>query len=84
MPIFYLLDCSLSLVAFGQVRDEQLSASSELPNFHAAKGRLSLIILSDKRYRAADSKARFNCNQCRTKKSLQEAKIDFSDIIKCV
>ena len=76
MPIFYLLACSLSLgLSDGRIRDEQLSASSKLDDFHAAKqGRVSLISPSKNRYRAADKEALFNCNQCRTKKkSLQEA-----------
>ena len=70
MPIFYLLACSLSLgLGDGQIADEQLSASSELDDIHAAKhGRVALISPSNNRYRAADREARFNCNECRTKK----------------
>ena len=70
MPIFYLIDCSLSLgLADGQITDEQLSASSEMDDIHAAKqGRVSLISPSNNRYRAADREARFNCNQSRRKK----------------
>ena len=67
MPIVYLLACPLSLgLGDGRIRDEQLSASSELDDIHAAKqGRVSLIIPSNNRYRAAVREARFNCNQYR-------------------
>ena len=69
-PFFYLLACPLPLgLSDGRIKDEQLSASSELDDIHAAKqGRVSLIIPSKSRYRAADREARFNCNECRTKK----------------
>ena len=61
MPIFYLLACPFSLgLGFGRIKDEQLSASSELDDTHAAKqGRVSLISPSKNRYRAADREARF-------------------------
>ena len=67
MPIFYLLACPLPLgLGDGRIRDEQLSASSELDDIHAAKqGRVSLTSFSNTRYSAADGKARFNCNKCR-------------------
>ena len=53
MPIFYLLACSLPLgLTDGRIRDEQISASSELDEIHAAKGgRVSLISPSKSRYR---------------------------------
>ena len=56
MPIFYLLACSLRLgLSDGRIRDEQISASSELDAIHAAKqGRVSLIGPINSRYRAAD------------------------------
>ena len=56
MSVFYLLACSLSLgLGDGRITDEQLSASSELDDIHAAKqGRVSLINPSNNRYRAAD------------------------------
>ena len=85
MPIFYLLACSLSLgLADGQITDEQLSASSELDDIHAAKqGRVALISPSNNRYRAADREARFNCNECRTQKQKKQKqkKNYFRDII---
>ena len=76
MPIFYLLACPLSLgLGDGRIRDEQLSASSELDNIHVAKqGRVSLTSLSNNRYRAEERKARFNCYECRTKKKLTTCK----------
>ena len=72
MPIFYLLACSSSLgLDDGRVKDEQLSASSELHDIHAAKkGRIALFYPSNQRYRAADREAPCNCNECRTKKKL--------------
>ena len=78
MPIFYLIACSLSLgLADGQITDEQLSASSELDDIHAAKqGRVSLISPSKNRYRVADREARFNCNEWRTKKKFSICKKD--------
>ena len=56
MPIFYLLACPFSLgVGDGRIKDEQLSASSQLNDIHAAKqGRVSLISPSKSRYRATD------------------------------
>ena len=59
--LFYLLACPLPLgLSDGRIRDEQLSASSELDDTHAAKqGRVSLISPSKNRYRAADREARF-------------------------
>ena len=76
MPIFYFLACPLPLgLSDGRIRDEQLSASSELDDIHAAKqGRVSLIIPSKNRYRAADREARFNCDECRTKKKFTTSK----------
>ena len=77
MPIFYLLACSLPLgLSDGQIEDEQISASSELDEIHAAKqGRVSLISPFNSRYRAADREARFNCSECRTKKKFTTNKI---------
>ena len=62
MPISYLLACSLPLgLGDGQITDEQISASSELDDSHAAKkGRVSLISPRNKRYRAANREAWFN------------------------
>ena len=76
MPIFYLLACPLSLgLSDGRIRDEQLSASSKLDDFYAAKqGRVSLISPSEDRYRVADREARLNGNQCRTKKKFTRSK----------
>ena len=76
MPIFYFLACPLPLgLNDGRIRDEQLSASSELDDIHAAKqGRVSLISPSKNRYRAADREARFNSDECRTKKKFTTSK----------
>ena len=76
MPIFYFLACPLPLgLSDGRIRDEQLSASSELDDIHAAKqGRVSLISPSKNRYRAADREARFNSDECRTKKKFTTSK----------
>ena len=87
MPIFfYLLACSLTLgLSDGRIRDEQISASSELDDIHAAKqGRVSLISPRNNRYRVADREARFNCNECRKKKNFRtRKKNDFRDETKC-
>jgi len=87
MLIPSLLACPLSLeLGDGRIKDEQLSASSELDDIHAAKqGRASLISPSHYRYRAADRDAQFNCNERRTKKKFTtlKQKIDFRDIIDC-
>ena len=85
MPIFYLSACPLPLgLGDGRIRDEQLSASSKLDDMHAAKqGRVSLIIPSNNRYRAADREVQFSYNHYRTKKKVyNKQKIDFRDIIK--
>ena len=76
MRIVYLLACPLSLgLHDGRIRDEQLSASSELDDMQAAKqGRVSLYSPIDNRYRAVDREARFNRNQCRTKKKFTRSK----------
>ena len=57
-----LLACSLPLgLDDGRIKDEQLLASSELDDIHAAKqGKVSLISPGKNRYRAADREARFN------------------------
>ena len=75
MPIFHLLACPLPLgLSDGRIRDEQLSASSELDDIHVAKqGRVSLTSLRNNRYRAADRKAQFNCYKCRTKKTFTKS-----------
>ena len=80
MPIFYLLACWLSLgLDDGRIKDEQLSASSELDDIHAAKkGRAALFSTSSTRYRAADREAPCNCNESRTEK-----KNHFRDIVEC-
>ena len=71
-----LLACPLPLgLGDGRIGDEQLSASSELDDIHAAKqGRFSLTNLRESRYCAADRKARFNCYECRTKKKFTRSK----------
>ena len=76
MSILSILACPLSLgLGDGRIKDEQLSASSELDDIHAAKqGKVSLISPGKNRYRAADREARFNCNQCRTKKHFTTSK----------
>ena len=53
MSISSLLDCASSLgLGDGRIKDEQLSASSELDDIHGAKqGRVSLI---KNRYRVED------------------------------
>ena len=86
MSFFYLLACTLTLgLSDGRIRDEQISASSELDDIHAAKqGRVSLISPSNNRYRVEDREAKFNCDECRTKKKCTTRKIaDFRNITKC-
>ena len=86
MSFFYLLACSLTLgLSDGRIRDEQISASSELDDTHAAKqGRVSLISPSNNRYSVADREAQFNSNECRTKeKFTTRKKADVRNITKC-
>jgi len=59
MAILSILACPLALgLGDGRIKDEQLSASSELDDIHAAKqGRASLISSSHDRYRHYVEKA---------------------------
>ena len=62
MRIFYLLACPFSLgLGSGRIRDEQLSASSELDDTHAAKQGRASIYPGSSRYLATDKKAQFSC-----------------------
>ena len=81
------LACPLALgLGDGRIRDEQLSASSELDDNHdhsAKQGRASLISPGSDRYRAADRESQYHCNKRRTKKKLTTSKNDFREIIDC-